>query len=54
MLCLSLPTTKNYSGAHRSGKTRKNILVIHILESQTMNPKIVKSYNQIKMCMCMK
>jgi hypothetical protein len=31
MLCLSLPTTKDYGGAHRSGKTRKNILVIHML-----------------------
>jgi hypothetical protein len=25
---------------------------MHILQSQTMDPKRAKSYNQIKMCMC--
>jgi hypothetical protein len=37
----------------------ENIIIVasipfHVLQSQTMDLKRVKSYNQVKICMCMK
>jgi hypothetical protein len=53
MLCLSLPTSKAYSGAHRNGKNMKEHTCNTYVVSQTSDPKRVQPYNQIKMCMCM-
>ena len=52
MLCLSFSTTKAYVELIGMVITWKSILAIHILQSQTLDPKRVESYNQIKMCMC--
>ena len=52
MLCLYLPTTKVYMDLIGMVIIWKSILAIHILQSQTSDPKRVKLYNQIKMCMC--
>jgi hypothetical protein len=53
MLCLSLPTTKAYSGVHRSGNSMKEHTRKTYIVNQTSDPKRVESYNQIKMCMYM-
>jgi hypothetical protein len=49
----SLPTTKAYSGAHRSGNNMEEHTCSSYIVKSNNDLKRVKSYNQIKMCMCM-
>jgi hypothetical protein len=48
-----LPTSKKLIWSSDRDKY-ECILALHILLSQTMDPRRKMSYNQIKMCMCVK
>jgi hypothetical protein len=49
----SLSTTKAYSGAHRSGNNNEEHTCSSYIVKSNNGSKRVKSYNQIKMCICM-